>query len=137
MARDCAEHVASFMPPFEVTLEPRVHVDGEVEDRAAIYSADQTLRARWVEATPHACLLRLHRLAMAFLGKEAHAFEPHASLHYFQSGELDPAQKAKMLDEQDQTWRSQPQALWHPEFDEWKAIAFYPFTGRVEAREDS
>jgi len=135
------------MPPFEVTLEPRVHVDGEVEDRAAIYSADQTLRARWVEATPHACLLRLHRLAMAFLGKEAHAFEPHASLHYFQSGELDPAQKAKMLDELDQTWGSQPLSFVALGIhvtrylgktpDEWKAVAFPPFTGWLEAREDS
>jgi len=84
---------------------------------------------------------------MAFLGKEAHAFEPHASLHYFQSGELDPAQKAKMLDELDQTWRSQPLSFVAPGVhvtrylgktpDEWKALAFSPFTGRVEAREDS
>eukprot|EP00548_Thalassiothrix_antarctica_P002731 CAMPEP_0194134728 /NCGR_PEP_ID=MMETSP0152-20130528/4804_1 /TAXON_ID=1049557 /ORGANISM="Thalassiothrix antarctica, Strain L6-D1" /LENGTH=53 /DNA_ID=CAMNT_0038830595 /DNA_START=475 /DNA_END=636 /DNA_ORIENTATION=- len=53
------------MPPFEVTLGPRVHVDGEGEDRVHV--------TRYLGKTP----------------------------------------------------------------DEWKAVAFPPFTGWLEAREDS
>ena len=146
-ARECAAHLAKLSTPFEVTLGPRVEVDGEGEDRAAAYSADQTLRAGWVEARTaapgdhgddHDAFMRLHHHAIDFLGKEAHQFRPHASLHYFESGELVDAQAAKMLDLLADTW-SDPVAFVAPGVhvtcyldttpDEWQAIEFFPFTG--------
>ena len=137
-AMECAAHVAGLFSAFEVTLGPRVMVDGEGEQRAATYSADQTLRAGWVEATTQGTneFMRLHSSAMAFLDKESHQFEPHASLHYFQSGELDGAEKARMLDMLRVAWESPLSFVATGVHvtrylgttpDEWRAVKFFPF----------
>ena len=86
--------------------------------------------------------MRLHGVAMTFLNKELHKFEPHSSLHYFASGECSAAQKAVMYDSLKATWET-PVSFLAPGLhvtqylgrtpDEWKAIAFFPF----EARENS
>ena len=151
-ARQCAEHVARQIAPFNVTLGPRVEVEeDEGEHRAAAYSADQTLRAGWVEATTPQALtadgtdqctnefMRLHGVAMTFLNKELHKFEPHSSLHYFASGECSAAQKAVMYDSLKATWET-PVSFLAPGLhvtqylgrtpDEWKAIAFFPFQAK-------